>query len=97
MLRKLPEPEIPADDPFRNDVLNRRENAENVTYLIEGASEPFVLSINSQWGHGKTTFIKMWAQHLENKDHACIYFNWWESDFSENPLVDIASYLRSVD
>ena len=83
MLRKLPEIDIPQDNPFKNDKLDRETIAHYLTRLIKSSSEPFVLSINSQWGDGKTTFIKMWCQYLINQGHPCIYFNSWEKDFSD--------------
>jgi len=47
-----------------------------------------VLSIDSSWGTGKTTFVKMWETYLnDNVDFKPIYFNAWENDDSLDPLV----------
>lgn len=62
MLIKVPELIIPQDNPFQNDALGRLESAEILTQLISTINEPFVLSIDSTWGSGKTTFLKMWRQ-----------------------------------
>ena len=94
MLKKLPELEIVKSNPFINDKLARFECAENLTNLIQATSEPFVLSINSPWGNGKTTFIKMWAQYLTNRGHPCVYFNAWENDFSDDPLISFISEIE---
>jgi hypothetical protein len=81
--------EIPTDDPFKYDALGRKESAEILTQFISSIREPFVLAVDSAWGTGKTTFIKMWKQHLVGEGYKCIYFNAWENDFSDDPLVSL--------
>ena len=87
MLTKNTEIEIPADNPFLNDQLERKIIAENLTRLVQSTNQPFVISIEAPWGWGKTTFIEMWKAHLENLGHTCLYFNAWENDFVEDPLI----------
>ncbi len=72
MLKKNVEIEIPANDPFLNDRLGRKQIAENLTLLIQSTNQPFVLSIQAPWGWGKTTFIKMWKAQLEVSG-ACLF------------------------
>ena len=93
MLKKLTDLEIPIDKPFDNDRLSREKVAINLTNLLKTVSEPFVLSVNSPWGGGKSTFVKMWKQHLENENHPCIYFNSWENDYCDNPLIAFISEI----
>ena len=87
---------IPKDKPFENCQLDREKYASVLTDIVESYSEGFVLSINNAWGTGKTTFIKMWKQHLENQGFQTIYFNAWENDFDSNPLVAIMSELKTL-
>jgi MoxR-like ATPase len=87
MLKKNVEIEIPLKDPFQNDMLGRRKIAENLTLLVESTKQPFVLSVQAPWGWGMTTFIKMWKAYLESLGHVCFYFNAWENDFVEDPLI----------
>ena len=56
--------EIPREDPFKNCKLNRQPNAIILTQIVQNYSDSFVLSINGEWGTGKTTFMKMWAAYL---------------------------------
>jgi len=95
--QKISDLEILPEDPWEDDKLNRKEEAENLTNLISSISstQPFVLSINSPWGRGKTTFVKMWHQDLINKKYPCIYFSAWESDFEEDPLVALLGELEA--
>ena len=93
--QKISDLDILPEDPWENDVLDREEEAENLTNLISSISQPFVLSINSPWGTGKTTFVKMWHQDLINKEYPCIYFSAWESDFEKDPLVALLGELEA--
>jgi hypothetical protein len=82
-----PDVEVPEEDPFAHDRLSRKGEAEQLTTLLEHSPTPFVLGLDAAWGTGKTTFVKMWRQHLENEDYKTIYFNAWETDFISEPLV----------
>ena len=48
----------PADDPFKNDLLDRREKAEILTSLVSNIDGPCTMAIDAAWGAGKTTFLK---------------------------------------
>jgi len=92
---KPPQLSIPDDNPFAEDALNRAESAEILTQLISTIDEPFVLAIDSAWGTGKTTFLKMWVQSLKNKGFPCLYFNAWENDFSNDPMVSLIGEIET--
>lgn len=79
--------EIDADNPFKNDALGREENIENLTQFITSFEQSIVLCIDGGWGQGKTTFIKMWQQYLKNLHIPTIYFNAWESDYTDDALI----------
>ena len=86
--------DIPKDEPFKNDALKDREKAGKVlTEFIEAVETPFVISLNAGWGQGKTTFLKMWGQHLINNDYKVMYFSAWESDYSDDVLTVILTEL----
>ena len=87
MKYKLSPLEIPQDEPFRHDALDRQPSVEAVARLIEELQGPFVLAIDSPWGTGKTTFVQLLKAVLESKDYSCLYFDAWKTDFSTDPLV----------
>lgn len=58
-------------------------------------NSPMVLSINSSWGTGKTTFIKMWKSYLDGKNVVSLYFNAWETDFADDPLLAFLGEMNS--
>lgn len=91
---KIQNIQIDADDPFRNDLLNRKTEVENLSALICNVNSPAVLAIDSAWGTGKTTFIKMWENSLKKQDIKSLYFNAWATDFSDDPLVSFLGEMN---
>ncbi|MFZ3087728.1 MAG: P-loop NTPase fold protein [Methylotenera sp.] len=87
---------INPDNPFESDALKRKESVEALTSFIGSLKGPFVLAIDSPWGTGKTTFIKMWQAHLNTKNAVNLYFNAWESDFSTDPLIAFVAEISSL-
>ena len=60
--------------------------------------ESFVLSLNSEFGSGKSTFLEMWSNKLKSADNTfkVVYINAWESDFQGDPLLAIVSCLLDI-
>jgi hypothetical protein len=95
MRLKAPPIEISSKNPFEHDLLNRAESANVLKQFVENLTEPFVLAIDSPWGTGKTTFLKMWVEVLRASGFRCLYFSAWENDFSESPLVSLIGEIGS--
>ena len=85
--------EVPEDDPFKNDLLGRKEPVEVPTHLVGSLEGPCVLAVDAVWGAGKTTFLKIWAQYLHNQGFPVVRFNAWETDFSGDPFVALSTEL----
>ncbi|MBR3078344.1 MAG: hypothetical protein IKH01_00850 [Prevotella sp.] len=94
---KAKEIEIPTNMPFQNCALGREKYANILTDVISYyASEGCVLSINAEWGAGKTTFVKMWQKKLKNTAFSTLYFNAWECDYTTDPLIALLSELEDL-
>lgn len=93
---KHQEIDIPKEDPFKNCKLERKKYGEILTEIISTYSDGFVLGIDNKWGTGKTTFVRMWEQHLQNQEFKTLYFNAWINDFDNNPLIAILSELKTI-
>ena len=87
---------IEEDDIFKNDRLDRKDAIENLSHLIVSTKEALTLSINADWGAGKTSFVKLWQKYLK-KEHSVnsIYFSAWEDDFSKEPLISILGEINN--
>ena len=91
--REIDIPNDPAVDPFKNDLLDRKEKAEVLTSLVSNIDGPCVMAVDAAWGAGKTTFLKMWAQYLRNKGFPVVEFNAWETDASGEPFVALTTEI----
>lgn len=83
---------------IEDDKLNREKYAD---FLIEimtnskkykriGDSDSMTLAIDSAWGTGKTTFLKMLKNKLENTNqYSIVEYNAWKCDFTKNPFESL--------
>lgn len=75
---------------FEDDHFARCSTAENLTTIFDNSDEGLILSINSAWGTGKTKFVEMWSEGLnETKEFRTIYLNAWEADYYNDPLLSL--------
>jgi KAP family P-loop domain len=96
MAYRTGELDIPPDDPFRHDRLDRKDAVEFMADLIGRAGGPFVVAIDGPWGTGKTTFVRMLHAHLTKAQFLCVSFNAWEVDYVIDPLVALVSAIDRV-
>ena len=92
LLLKIPEAQINPHDPWRDDELGRKHVAAKLTNLIRDQHDPFVIGIDGYWGTGKTFFLKRWQAEL-GRDFRAIYFNAWDDDIHDDPLLAIIGQL----
>jgi len=80
--------------PWQNDKLKRQKVAEDFTAILEGINnQPFVISIDSAYGTGKTFFIKRWVEDLKNAGITTCYYNAWNTDYQTDPLVPFVNSI----
>lgn len=89
--------EIPVENPFANDKLERSHLCCVLTDVVSFYGQSgCVLALGGEWGSGKTTFVKMWRQHLNNREFKTLYFNAWASDYTEDPLIALIAELSEL-
>ncbi len=88
--------DVPVDNPFKYDELDREPEITALTHVIRLYQNGAVIALDGAWGTGKTTFVKLWKQELENNGFPVIYYNAWEDDVCEEPLFSMIKGLRSV-
>ena len=69
------------------DCQDRSRLITNLYQLIESTQSSLVLSVEAPWGCGKTFFAKYCEAEFKKKGAFTIYFNVWESDYSEDPFI----------
>jgi hypothetical protein len=92
--KHMPGPMDP-EKPWADDVLNRDMLAEQLTTALSTISQPFVLGLHSQFGNGKTFFLKRWQQELLNAGDVAVYFNAWETDYAAEPLIAFTAAIKN--
>ena len=92
----VPPVKIDKEDPFKYDVLHRRQFGTSLLNLVSRIDEAFVISIDAQWGEGKTTFVKMWQGLLHQNDIQSIYFDAFANDFVDDPFIAVASEIAQL-
>jgi hypothetical protein len=80
------------------DLLDRDKLATGLGDIVRTHKAGAAISIEGEFGAGKTYFLENLKHCLQTSGHACVYFNAWESDFVQQPLLvlmgDIVRELR---
>ncbi|MFA5216424.1 P-loop NTPase fold protein [Sulfuricurvum sp.] len=85
---------------WQDDLLNRQSEGKFLSeYLLKRytntPNKPFVLNINAEWGFGKTYFLKNLSEELALQKHPVIYFDAWQNDYSDQPLLAFISEMNT--
>jgi KaiC/GvpD/RAD55 family RecA-like ATPase len=88
------EPHLEVEEAWKQDKLERQKVAEYLTAVMDSIRQPFVISLNAPYGTGKTFFIRNWKKQLDKQNYKTVYFNAWESDYSDDALIAFISSIR---
>ena len=78
---------------WETDLLGRKDAAHQLERLIANAPGPYVIAMTSEWGSGKTFFLKAWGKDLLARKRPCVYFNAWETDHAGDPLLALTGCI----
>jgi len=89
-------------ESFTEDKLERAKYAKFLTKYLKSTSYDdftsthlnYVLNLNSEWGAGKSYFLRRWANDLKAQ-HPVAYIDAWKQDYSEDPLMTVISSMIS--
>ena len=74
------------------------DKSKTLIELVKGQQRPLTICLDGEWGSGKTFFLTRLAHDyntLEGGTRA-IYYNAWQDDFLEDPLLAIICQLEKV-
>ncbi|MGA3306147.1 MAG: P-loop NTPase fold protein [Stellaceae bacterium] len=88
----IPELKIEPNEGFtaENDIFNRRNFGIALLNIVRSLEEPAVLVLDSPWGTGKTTFIKMWRGELAKASVPSVYFDAFANDYLADAFIALA-------
>lgn len=84
-----------VDCSWKLDRLDRKTVADYLTKVIGSIRQPFVISLNAPYGTGKTFFVRSWQKQLIADGYKAVYFNAWETDYSEDALIAFIGSIKS--
>lgn len=88
--------EFDPTNPYASDALDRRPMVDFIAKVLDREDGALVVSIDSPWGTGKTTFLKMLGAALTERGDRVIELNAWKDDHLSDPLVALLSQLDVV-
>ena len=80
-------------DVWADDFMERKPSCDFLTRYMLANEHVKVLNVNSPWGAGKTFFLERWKKEL-SKEHVCVLFNAWETDYSAEPLLALVTCIE---
>ncbi len=84
---KNEKPKVNKDNIWEGDLFERETVANDFTKIVTSICQPFVLSVNAPYGSGKSFFLERWEEQLKQAGEKTIFFNAWDYDFVEKPLL----------
>lgn len=86
---------IEENESFENDLFERRPFGESLLNVVERSNGELVISLDGQWGEGKTTFVKMWQGLLNESNIPNIYVDAFSNDYVDDVFISIASAITN--
>ena len=77
--------------PSKTMSSDRQPFGEALLNIVTRSKEELVVSIDGQWGEGKTTFVKTWRGLLAEHKIPSIYIDAFANDYSDDAFIAIAS------
>ncbi|GAB1072008.1 MAG: hypothetical protein SAqTSA_21080 [Shewanella algae] len=85
-----------GNEKLSKDEFGREKYARYLSNLLisKGTDSNYVLNLDSEWGSGKTYFIKRLASELKDS-FPVVYIDAWQQDYSDDPLLTVVSSILS--
>ncbi len=93
ILAKIRDPKIDPKAPWADDYLERRQQGEILTRLIDSLDGQYVIALKGDWGSGKSVFLRRLSCHLELEGIPVVSVDAWRSDNLEDPLLAFVSAI----
>lgn len=72
---------------FENLFEERKQSIKELTQVVKRINKPFTITLTSEWGTGKTYFLKAWEQRLKEEKIPVVYYNAWKFEQDFDPLM----------
>ena len=89
----IPPLNVEESDGFQNDLFERKSFGDALLNLVNRTNGELVISLDGQWGEGKTTFIKMWQGLLNESNIPSVYIDAFSNDYIDDSFIAISSAI----
>jgi predicted KAP-like P-loop ATPase len=79
---------------FEKDLFGRQGFGEALNNILKQCKDPLVISIDGNWGEGKSTFVRMWQDLLDKDNIPNIYIDAFANDHTDDPFMVVASAVH---
>ena len=89
-----------AGSPWGDDALQRQGIASELNALVAdlaGGEDSATIALDGGYGTGKTFVLERWVQAMQDQGRVAVYYNAWENDSDDDPLVSLIEVLASDD
>jgi len=88
---------------WKDDVLGRERLAAFLTTSISEQARlrmnshgaGLTIALDSDWGTGKSFFVRHWATDLQNQGHPVVVFDAWENDIGDEAAVALMASINA--
>src|SRR5690349_19066542 len=84
--------QIPEDD-FGSDLFGRKNFGIALANIVKNSADPLVISLDGNWGEGKSTFVKTWQKILDKEKVPNIYIDAFASDYVDDAFMVVAGAI----
>jgi hypothetical protein len=84
--------QIPEDD-FGTDMFGRKSFGIALANIVKNSKDPLVISLDGNWGEGKSTFVKTWQKILDKEKVPNIYIDAFASDYVDDAFMVVAGAI----
>ena len=87
-----------AGSPWGDDALQRQGIASELNKLVAELAhgeDSATISLDGGYGTGKTFVLERWVREMQDQERVAVYYNAWENDCDDDPLVSLIETLAS--
>ena len=92
-IKLLTDQAIGEETEGRQDGLNFDAYSTVIANAALGTPGPFTIGVFGEWGTGKTSLMRMIEQKLAGDDVVTVWFNAWQYEKEENPIVPLVGTI----
>lgn len=82
-----------SDDDFGPDLFGRKKFGIALANIVKNSKSPLVISLDGNWGEGKSTFVKAWQKILDEEKTPNIYIDAFASDYVDDAFMVVAGAI----